>query len=164
MQKKITITAVLLVSSALVLAKPVDGKSFDDWTVRCEKHHGQKSCFIYQNLVLQGAGSRLLHIAVGYLPGEKQVPVILVSMPLGISLPPGASIRIDDNEPIRFQIERCEPQGCRGGFKLSKEMLKMFNQGKTATVIFHDGRRKAIEVPLSLKGFSEGLKSLRNQT
>ncbi len=151
---------LLLILSMQVSAEPVDGKSYDNWTVRCEKQDDKESCFIFQNLVLQEGGSRLLHVAVGYLPGVKKVPVILVSMPLGISLPPGASIRIDEEDPIKFQIERCETSGCRGGFKLKEIMLTSFKEGKMATVTFHDGHRKAIDVPLSLSGFSEGLEAL----
>ncbi len=141
--------------------EPVDGTAYDNWTVRCEEQGEQESCFIFQNLVLQEGGSRVLHVAIGYLSAAKKSPVILVSMPLGISLPPGASIRIDDQEPIKFQIERCESSGCRGGFKLKESMLVAFRAGKEAIVTFHDGHRKAIDVPLSLTGFSAGLESLK---
>jgi len=157
--KKLTFLLILLFTS-LAPADPVDGNSYDNWTVRCEKQDDRESCFIFQNLVLQEGGSRLLHVAVGYPPVVKKIPVILVSMPLGISLPPGASIRIDDHDPIKFQIERCESSGCRGGFKLKESMLEIFKDGKKATVTFHDGNRKAIDVPLSLSGFSEGLEAL----
>ena len=142
-------------------ADPVNGDSYENWTVRCEKKDDKENCFIFQNLVLQEGGSRVLHVAVGYLSAANKTPVILVSMPLGISLPPGANIRIDDHEPIKFQIERCEPSGCRGGFKMKESMLTMFKEGKTATVTFHDGHRKAIDVALSLSGFSDGLEALK---
>ncbi len=165
MQKKIKfegiVITLLLLFTIQGKANPIDGKSYDNWTVRCEKQGEQESCFIFQNLVLKEGGSRLLHIAVGYLSAAKKVPVILISMPLGISLPPGASIRIDDQDPIKFQIERCERSGCRGGFKLKESMLKSFREGKKATVTFHDGHRKAINVPLSLAGFSDGLEALK---
>ena len=163
MQKVIngSILVLILIFISQVSAEPVDGESYGNWTVRCESKAGKEECFIFQNLVLQEGGSRLLHVAVGYLSAVKKTPVILVSMPLGISLPPGASIKIDDQEPIKFQIERCEPSGCRGGFKLKESMLEMFIQGQTTTVTFHDGQRKAIDVPLSLAGFSDGLEALK---
>lgn len=152
---------LVVFSMSQVSAEPVDGESYDNWTVRCEKETGKEGCFIFQNLVLQQGGSRVLHVAIGYLSAARNTPVILVSMPLGISLPPGASIRIDDQDPIKFQIERCEPSGCRGGFRLKESMLVSFMAGKTARVTFHDGHRKAIDVPLSLTGFSEGLEALK---
>ncbi len=161
MQKMIrNLFILLLIIPILLSAEPVDGQSHDNWTVRCEKQAEIESCFIFQNLVLQDGGSRVLHVAIGYLFATRKVPAILVSMPLGISLPPGASIRIDDQDPIKFQIERCESSGCRGGFKLKENMLMQFKEGKTAIVTFHDGHRKAIEVPISLSGFSDGLEAL----
>lgn len=147
-------------SSLSASAEAVDGEEFDNWTVRCEESDGRESCFIFQNLVLQNGGSSILHVAIGYLPGNKKVPVILVSMPLGISLPPGASIKIDEHEAVKFDIERCETSGCRGGFKLTEEMLQNFKKGNTATVTFHDGHRQPIDMPLSLIGFSAGIDAL----
>ncbi len=141
-------------------AVPTDGEAFDNWTVRCEQSEGRESCFIFQNLVLQNGGDSILHVAVGYLPGNKKEAVILVSMPLGISLPLGANIKIDEQEPTKFEIERCETSGCRGGFRLKDDMLQSFRMGKTAMVTFYDGHRKAIEMPLSLIGFSAGIDAL----
>ena len=165
MQKKIiygrVVITLLLFFTIHVNANSIDGKSFDNWTARCEKQGDMESCFIFQNLVLKKGGSRLLHIAVGYLSSKKKIPVILISMPLGISLPPGASIKVDDQEPIKFQIERCEHSGCRGGFKLKESMLKSFSEGKKAVVTFHDGLHEAINVPITLAGLSDGLKALK---
>lgn len=146
-----------------IAAQPVDGQTFDNWTIRCEQKAGQEHCFIFQNLILKEGGNRVLHMAVGYLPGNT-VPVIVVSMPLGISLPPGASIMIDEKEPLRFQIERCEPTGCRGGFKLNEKILQDFTQGKSAKVTFYDGTRNPIEVPLVMTGFAAGLEALKQDT
>lgn len=147
-------------SHVVASAQAIDGDEYENWTVRCEKSDGRESCFIFQNLVLQEGGNSILHVAVGYLPGKKDVPVILVSMPLGISLPPGAAIKIDEHDAVKFAIERCETSGCRGGFKLDNEMLSRFKKGNTATVTFHDGHRQPIEMPLSLIGFSAGINAL----
>lgn len=163
-QKKVMPVRFILITMLIfgqpVLAQPLDGQTFDNWTIRCEKKADQEHCFIFQNLILKEGGSRVLHMAVGFLPGNI-VPVIVVSMPLGISLPPGASIIIDDKKPLRFQIERCEPTGCRGGFKLNDKILQDFTHGKSAKVTFYDGNRKPIEVPFVMTGFADGLEALK---
>jgi invasion protein IalB len=140
-----------------------DAPTYGNWTVRCQEPSdaGKKSCFIFQNLVLREGGQRVLQVAVGYVPDAKD-PVVLLSLPLGISLPPGVSTRVDDDDPKRFSVERCEPNGCRAGFKLTPQLLEKFGSGQQLTVTFHDGRRQPIEVPLSLDGFNRGLVAIRN--
>ena len=138
--------------------------TYGSWTVRCEETsaNDRKGCFIFQNLVLREGGHRVLQVAVGYVPESKD-PVVLLSLPLGISLPPGVSMRVDEGDPKRFAVERCEPAGCRAGFRLDEELLKRFGSGERITVTFHDGRRQPIEVPLSLDGFTEGLRAIGSE-
>lgn len=154
---------LLLLLAGSVLAEPVNGKTYDHWTVRCEpvaEQSKQPRCYVFQNLIMKQGGSRVLHISAGLHPKNKERVVILITMPLGISLPPGASIQVDDNKPIKFLIERCDPEGCRGSFMLSEFIKKQFETGKTATVTFHDANRKPIDVSVSLNGFSEGVVAL----
>ncbi len=144
------------------LAEVKDGESFDNWTVRCEdtKSEPQRQCFIFQNLVTRDSAQRVLHLAIGYLP-DNPVPIALVTLPLGISLPPGASIQVDDGEPTRFPVERCEPNGCRAGLRLEAPLLESMKTGQQLRVTFQDGARKPVTVPLSLQGFTAGLRALK---
>jgi invasion protein IalB len=154
---------VLMVSSfGLSFAQSKEGQVYDNWTVGCETPEGavEEQCFIFQNLVLREGRQRVLHIAVGYLPDGKG-PVALVTLPLGISLPLGASITVNGSAPARFPIERCEPKGCRGGLKLDKDLLAALKKGVEARVTFHDSARQPVDVPVSLVGFAAGLSALR---
>ena len=146
-----------------LMAEPQNVQVFGHWTMHCEiseKETRQTQCTIFQNVVLRKGGQRVLHLAIGYIPNQ-EMPVALVTLPLGISLPPGASIQVDKNEPVSFPIERCEVSGCRGGIKLSPQIVTRFKEGRRAYVIFHDQSREPIKVAVSLKGFAEGLEALR---
>lgn len=138
---------------------------FGNWTAKCEESKGQVQggCFIFQNLVLREGGQRVLQFAVGYV-ATTDAPIALLSLPLGISLPPGVTIRIGNAEPTRVIVERCEPNGCRAGLKLTAELLAQLKAGTQLTVTFHDAERRPIEVPLSLDGFEAGLTSLKAKT
>lgn len=140
---------------------PAEGDAFGSWRVSCETaaDSHRRGCFIVQNLVLREGGQRVLQIAVGYVE-QTPDPIALLSLPLGISLPPGASIQIDEHEAKRIPIERCEPNGCRAGLKLSAEILASFRSGAQMSVTFYDAKREPIVVPLSLDGFSKGLDAL----
>ena len=152
---------MLLAGTGICSAAPKDGQTYGDWAVRCEqpKNAAEKTCFIFQNHVTKQGHKPVLRIAVGYIPKRDQ-PVAVITMPLGISLPPGVQIKVDDNEAVRVPVERCEPQGCRAGVILGDKLLAQMKAGKTADVTFDDGARHPITVPVSLKGFTAGLSSL----
>lgn len=155
------LTTTLLLTAGICSAAPKNGQNFQDWGVRCEKPKNapKETCFIFQNHVTKKDHKPVLRIAVGYIPSKDQ-PVAIITMPLGISLPPGVQIKVDDNEPVHVPVERCEPQGCRAGVILGDKLLGQFKAGTTAKITFDDGARHPITVPVSLKGFTAGLASL----
>ncbi len=152
---------LVLLPCTQTLAEPTDGDAFGNWLVNCkvDQQDGQQGCFIVQNLVLREGGQRVLQVAIGFVK-EASEPIALISLPLGISLPPGTTLRVDELEPKRVPIERCEPNGCRAGLKLSEEILKSLISGDQLSVTFYDAKRQPIDVPLSLEGIEEGLAAL----
>ncbi len=144
-----------------VQAKPEHGQTFKDWTARCEQTPGSsmERCFIFQNLVLKESGQRLVHMAVGYLAANGQAAAV-ITMPLGISLPPGAAISVDGGAPQTIVIERCDSDGCIGAVALSDRVIADLKRGREARISFHDGTRRRIAVPVSLFGFTAGFNSL----
>lgn len=139
-----------------------DLRKFGPWTARCEATVGkvEGGCFLYQNLVLREGGQRVLQFAAGYAEGSA-TPIALVSLPLGISLPPGVWLRVDEGERAQVMVERCEPAGCRAGLPLGPALLDQMLVGKRLTVTFHDSERKPIDMPLPLDGFKAGLAALK---
>ncbi len=146
---------------AVRAANPTE-QSFGNWTSKCEDSQGGKEggCFIFQNLVLREGGQRVLQVAIGYVPNSTE-PVALVSLPLGISLPPGVSLEMATVDTLRFPVERCEPNGCRAGLKLKADFMDALSHVEQMTVKFHDAERRPIEVPISLKGLARGLVALK---
>ncbi len=153
---------VALSAGGPVQAKPEHGQTFKDWTARCEQAPGAnlERCFIFQNLVLKESGKRLVHMAVGYLAANGQAAAV-ITMPLGISLPPGASISVDGGAPRSIVIERCDNDGCVGAVTLSEQLVADLKRGREARICFHDGTRRRIAVPVSLLGFTAGFNSLQ---
>ena len=140
------------------------GQRFQDWTVGCERLPGmtQERCFIYQTVVNQETDDPVLQIAVGYLPMEngQERPAVLITVPLGVALPPGIGLRVDSGEPIRIPYERCVPSGCIAGFPLEDSLINQFRRGTRAEIRLHDGVQ-AIGLPVSLMGFTAGFNALR---
>ena len=167
-QSRRTFSALLvLLTTALCLAPPAngavrDGQTFGDWAAHCEVPRGEKKehCFIFQNVAMQPSGKRLVHFAAGYLTQDEH-PSAIVTLPLGISLPPGLGLRIDGKEMAHFPVERCDTTGCFGALALMDELLVALKSGRMLRVHFMDAGRNEITAPISLEGFEQGFDALR---
>lgn len=160
-KSKCALLLTVLLASGPVAAKPEHGQTFKNWTARCEPAPGTsvERCFIFQNLVFKESGQRLVHMAVGYLAANGQAAAV-VTMPLGIALPPGAGISVDGGEPVKVVIERCDTNGCIGALALDAALIAALKRGREAHISFYDASRRRIAVPVSLLGFTAGFNSL----
>jgi invasion protein IalB len=145
---------------APVAPGPRDGEVLQDWTLRCQlPQPGQEICEMRQRIVDED-GNRVVLAVVGRLPNI-DVPGLLLMLPLGISLPPGTYLKIDQGEERRVPVERCESQGCRIELLLDNDLLPRLKAGSRATLGFHiydgQGQRPRVDVPISLIGFSAAL-------
>ena len=142
-----------------------DGQNFQDWRVKCvsgEKPsaNSEQTCHIFQDLLHTDSGKRVLHMAVGYLPGQQPLTII-ITLPLGISIPPGISIRIDEKHQQNLAIQACFPNGCQAAFQPDEAWLAAFSAGSKAEVIFNNIHNQAISIPVSLKGVTAGIRALK---
>ncbi len=82
-------------------------------------------CFIVQDIALKESGQRLLQVAVGY-PDEGTRPIAIVTVPLGILLPAGVGLAVDDAEGVRFPVQYCIALGCRSQIALDERLEGQF--------------------------------------
>lgn len=143
-------------------ALAVSENSIEAWTVRCEEvdDDGAPECIMYQNLVMRTGGQPVLQFSIGLAPPEDQ-PTAILNLPLGIYLPPGIGMRIDDGDMARFPVERCDPDGCQAVLKLRPGTLDRLRAGQRLTIEFHDAERQPLSMPLSLTGFATAFDTIR---
>lgn len=162
----LTVICCLLVLGPAVIAQTAsaaltDGEKFQDWSAKCQKPKDaeKEQCYIFQNLVLKDGGQRLLHVAIMYLKANNQ-PAAIVTVPLGVLLPQGVGLQVDDGEKTRFGYERCDASGCTGGLILTDTLITALKKGMQAKFSFHSGTGQEIAVPVSLSGFTAGFNAL----
>jgi invasion protein IalB len=141
--------------------KVTEKKQFDDWVLKCGgKGIKDDPCFIMQDLFIKKSGQRLLRVAVGYL-GPDNKPMLFLTTPLGIFLPPGIAISIDDRDGHKTPFRVCIPKGCKASIMLNKKLIGALKKGNQMKVAFFDGgTQKQITVEISLTGFSKGFGAL----
>ena len=162
--------------SALKLALPLilivffqpawaaDGKSLKDWQIRCDKLNEKSEeelCHIFQNVNLKDSGQLVMHIAIGYNKDNKLFA--LVTLPLGVSLPPGITIEVDSKQAKQLPFDRCEQEGCLVGFEVDAGLEQRLKAGSAMHITFRDKSKRPYRVPASLLGISSGLAALHAQ-
>ncbi len=145
------------------LTRPVE--KFDDWFKECEMVTDEKGesieiCQISQTLIDKESDQPMMKIAVGYVP-DKEQPVAVITLPLGIFLPPGIELQIDGTGKVgRLPINTCLPSGCQAGVQLDEDFVSRMKKGNQMTVTFGNPQGKGVAAPVSLKGFTAGLESV----
>ena len=141
---------------------PAQGvRRFEDWELRCEQKDQweEKTCYIVQSLKSEESGRRVLQILVTHF-GEDRLLGALISVPIGIRLPPGLVLQIDEEPARRFPLERCTPQTCQAQLRLDGKLLASFKAGMEGKVTFYEASGQAVNVTFSLKGFTAAFKEL----
>lgn len=154
-----------LLLSVPVQAKPERGKTFGDWVVDCETTaDGKESCFISQTQTMQQQqqqSGRLIKLSVGYI-GPQGKPAMVAILPLGIWLPTGAAYQVEGQAQKPLVMQRCVAEGCIASAELDEAALGQMRKANSLAVgLKGDPNGQTITIPVSLKGFDAGLKSLR---
>lgn len=156
-------------SAAPAIAKteqelPEGAEQFKDWIKECETvkdPEGKeiKLCQISQTLTNTEINQPVLKVAVGYVPGKKEA-VMVITLPLGVILPPGVQLEVGEGKAARVPINTCLPSGCQAGVQLDKEFTTRLKKGKQLAVTFVTPAGKPVKAPISLSGFTAGLDSM----
>ena len=145
-------------------AEPTDGQRFQDWQVRCQgaaATSAAPSCFIFQAVFENDKNRQVMMFLVAYPQGQAQ-PRAVIILPLGIDLRGGIEVKIDEGAPQRYPFISCFQDGCQAHIELDDAALSRFKRGLKGVVAFRalpDGR--GVRLPVSFKGFTAALKSLR---
>lgn len=160
------LAALMLVILALGAAAPADAQGrivarHGDWQIRCERPVGAPSeqCALVQNVEAEDRAN--VGLTVIFLrTADRQARILRVLAPLGVLLPSGLGLSIDQNEVGLAGFVRCLPEGCIAEVELDDGLLERFGAGETATFVIFQTPEEGIGIPISLNGFSAGFGAL----
>ena len=137
--------------------------TYGDWGYQCDKapDGSDQLCYVYQNVTKKEGGELVLGARIAYREGEAQ-PLIVATVPLGSLLPAGAAMVMDGVEPIKLQYFLCAQQGCTTvATPLTPAMVEAMKKGEQAVIRVAAPNKQVVGLPLSLKGFTKALDSLK---
>jgi invasion protein IalB len=151
-------------SAALVSAAAAQGavKSVhDDWQIRCETPPGAQSeqCALFQSVVAEDRANVGLTVLV-LRTADQKTRLMRVQAPLGVLLPAGLGLKVDNADVGRAGFVRCLPRGCYAEVVMDDNLVKQFRGGQTATFFIFQTPEEGIGFPMSLKGFGDGFDKL----
>jgi len=142
-------------------AQGVVKNSFGDWQMRCETPPGAKNeqCALVQNVMAEDRPNlTLLVIALKTADGKSRL--LRMVAPLGILIPAGIGLRIDQADIGRAGYVRCLTTGCIAEAVLDDNLLNQLKGGQAATFIVFQTPEEGVGIPVSLNGFGTGFDAL----
>jgi invasion protein IalB len=136
-------------------------KSFGDWRLRCEVPSGStvEQCALMQTVVAEDHPDLTLIVAVRVVGGK--LKLLRVVAPLGVLLLRGLGLKIDTTDMGKASFTRCLGDGCVADVEMDDTLADLLKKGQVATFIIFRTPEEGIGIPVSLRGFSEGLEALR---
>lgn len=159
---KLRVAALLLLSSATIsqqaTAAPTSEK-IKDWELRCSELNGQNKCAMRQIFTAPDGKTTLGAIVIVRSPDGQQLAAD-VTVPLGVVLPAGIGLQVDQAKPTVYPYMLCEPRGCHAQIPFDAKLVTAFKKGKLATFSIMDVQKKVARGTVSLRGFTAAFNRL----
>jgi invasion protein IalB len=166
----------MLAFPASALAQGQLRASFGDWQHRCDRvaQSGAEQCILIQNVLDQSD----LNLAVVILRVEDTAataearkkdanakgvrrPVLRVIAPLGVLLPRGLGLKVDDREIGSTDFVRCLESGCVAEVDMDQTLIDLLSKGKVALFAVFLTPQEGRGLPVTLNGFADGFSKLQ---
>ncbi|MBR0751746.1 invasion associated locus B family protein [Bradyrhizobium jicamae] len=136
-------------------APQADGTSPPGWVARCTSgsREAPLECAMEQNAVLTKTGQLIVLVNIR-VPGDTRAPQALIQLPLGLNLPAGAKLQVDEGKAVDVAIQTCEARGCYVNAPIAADMLAALKTGKQLKILFQNLSKETITIPMPLTDFA----------
>ena len=143
------------------LAQGVVKAKHGDWEMRCETPPGaaKEQCALIQSVAAEDRPNVTL-IVIVLKTADGKSRLLRVIAPLGVLIPSGLGLKIDQADVGRAGFVRCLPNGCVAEVVMEDKLIEQMKTGQSATFIIFQTPEEGIGIPLALSGFKEGLEQL----
>ena len=143
------------------LAQGQVSAEYGDWVLWCDTPPGAQGdqCALMQRVVAEDRSDMALDVVI-LRTADRTAKILRVVAPLGVLLPTGLGLKIDDADIGRAGFVRCLPNGCIAEVILEDDLLNKLKTGKSAIFIVFQTPEEGIGIPISLVGFGPGFDKL----
>lgn len=132
------------------------------WIARCASasRDAPLECAVEQNAVLPRTGQLVVAVNIR-VPADTHTPSALIQLPLGLNIPAGAKLQVDDGKVTDLQIQTCEARGCYTGTAIAPDLLSAMKSGKQLKISFQNLGKETLTVPLPLADFATAYEKIK---
>lgn len=131
------------------------------WVKLCEKAPSLAEpkkelnvCLTHHERLDGNTGMVLVSAAIRKVEGQDK-EALMVMVPLGMALPPGVQVKVDEKEPVKLQFTLCHAAGCTAEGEATPAIIEQMKTGKQVVVAAINLAGKAIGFPVPLTGFDK---------
>jgi len=125
------------------------------WISRCTSASRDVplECAMEETAVLSKTGQLIVLVNIRVV-GDNHATIALVQLPLGLNLPAGAKLQVDEGKVLDLQIQTCENRGCYANAAITPDLLTALKSGKQLKVSFQNLAKETITIPMPLTDFA----------
>jgi invasion protein IalB len=127
------------------------------WAARCTSasRDAPLECVMEQNLVLtMNKTNQLLVVVAIRVPSNTHTPEALIQLPLGLNLPLGAKLQVDEGKTVDVPIQTCENRGCYASTPIAPDLLAALKAGKQLKIAVQNMGKENLIIPVPLGEFA----------
>ena len=148
------------------IGQPYIAERIGDWNMRCiRSENGQDPCELFQ-LLINNEGNPLSEIMVFPLPqGQSAIAGATIIVPLKTLLTARMTIGFDTETTKSYPYSFCTEIGCIARIGLTEDDIALMKAGNQSVITIRhmDAPDKALNLNLSLSGFTAGFNKISNQ-
>lgn len=132
-----------------------------DWQIVCKAPPAGSSkevCALVQSVTAEDRNN--VGLTVYFQKFSNGTKVLRVFAPLGVLLPPGLGLKIDNKDVGHAPFLRCHSFACYAQVVAEDKLIDQLKTGKSAIFIIFQTEEAGIGIPISLAGFKEALPAL----
>jgi invasion protein IalB len=130
--------------------------TYSPWTKVClkgQEANAQQVCFTGKEGRIDTG--MLVIGAVLIEPEGGASKVLRITLPLGMSLPPGTRVIVDQGQPMNAPYMICFPNGCMADYEASSELIGKMKKGQSMVVQGINSQNQPVSLPLPLPDFAK---------
>jgi invasion protein IalB len=134
---------------------------FGDWQLVCKPPPpGAKNevCALVQSVTAEDRNN--VGLTVYFQKFSNGTRVLRIFAPLGVLLPPGLGLKIDNKDVGNAPFLRCHSFACYAQVVVEDPLVNQLKTGKQAVFIIFQTEEAGIGIPISLNGFDKALAAL----
>ncbi|MBS7805777.1 invasion associated locus B family protein [Rhizobiales bacterium TNE-4] len=124
------------------------------WSARCASISRQAplECTLDQQVVVQATRQQISFISVR-VPGDTRQPVMMIQLPLGLYLPAGLTLQIDEGKAQVLAIQSCDQRACYVGLPVAPDLLDSLKKGQRLNLAMQTMNREPVTIVHPLAEF-----------